>query len=364
MLMHEFFMSRAIELAAHGQYTARPNPMVGCVIVKDNKIIAEGYHEYYGGHHAEVNALSQAGDQARGAICYVTLEPCCHYGKTPPCSMKVVESGIKMVVIAQRDPFSKVNGQGIEYLQNHGVEVIEGVLSKEAAWLNRAFLKRVQSRRPWVAVKLAMSLDGKIADYKNNSQWISDELARADVQKLRAKSDAIMVGSNTILHDNPYLTVRDFDFMSEKERERFRAPKKIVIDSGLKLAADANVFLGSGEAMIYTLENQEKNDLIKINSVSSDNDKVSLEEVMLDLGRREINQLLVEGGGQLVGALLDKDMIDEFIIYTSGLVLGNYALTGMSTLHPRLLAEQERWHLNSLVQIGNSIKSCWTLEGK
>ena len=236
-------MARALQLAELGAYSARPNPKVGCVIVKDENIVGEGWHRSPGEPHAEVNALSAAGEQARGASAYVTLEPCCHYGRTGPCTEALIKAGIAKVICAVTDPFPGVAGQGIERLRQAGVEVSVGLLSQQAEALNIGFMTRHRTGKPYVKCKMAMSLDGRTAAEDGSSQWITSPQARQDVHRLRAQSGAILTGINTVLADDPSLTVRaeNKELESLLQQSYFQQPKRVVVDSKLQMPVAAKM---------------------------------------------------------------------------------------------------------------------------
>ncbi|MCD6129075.1 bifunctional diaminohydroxyphosphoribosylaminopyrimidine deaminase/5-amino-6-(5-phosphoribosylamino)uracil reductase RibD, partial [Candidatus Bipolaricaulota bacterium] len=243
--MHEEYMRRALELARLGEGYTRPNPLVGAVVVKDGEVIAEGYHARYGGPHAEMVALSRAGERARGADLYVNLEPCVHWGKTPPCVDRIIAAGIRRVILAARDPNPLVNGKGVDKLRSAGIEVVEGVLREEAEKLNEIFFHWVKTQRPFVALKLAMSLDGKIASRTGKSRWITGEEARKKVHELRRRYAAVLVGVNTVLTDDPQLTVREVEGPQ---------PLRIVLDSRGRIPLSAKVLSGEAPTLIATTQ--------------------------------------------------------------------------------------------------------------
>ncbi|MCB1986578.1 MAG: bifunctional diaminohydroxyphosphoribosylaminopyrimidine deaminase/5-amino-6-(5-phosphoribosylamino)uracil reductase RibD [Burkholderiales bacterium] len=315
-------MSQALRLAEKGLYTTSPNPRVGCVITQNDRIVGSGWHEKAGQAHAEINALSMAGDQARGATAYVTLEPCSHHGRTPPCVDALIKAGISRVVIAMEDPNPLVLGNGIEALRQAGIDVQTGLLHEQAQALNIGFKTRMQHGRPWVRLKIAASLDGKTALNNGRSQWITDEAARRDGHRWRARSCAMMTGVNTILTDNARLTVRHIPTT--------RQPKKIIIDNRLQISLDASVLQGE-ETFIFTAacENTEKIGVLEKMGVqvmiSGKADKVDLTVMMATLAELEFNEILVEAGSGLNGALLQAGLVDELIIYLAPSLLGNNA---------------------------------------
>ena len=301
-------MALALKLSMKGRSTVGANPMVGCVITRDGKIIAQDYHQEYGKAHAEVNALNQIKLQAKDTIMYVTLEPCSHYGKTPPCTKSIIKSGVKKVIVAMLDPNPLSCGKGADLLKDAGIEVDVGLLENEARELNRGFVKRMLTGLPFVTSKIAMSLDGKTAMSSGESKWITSEQSRNDVQKLRCNNQAIMTGSGTVIKDNPSLTVRLNDSKI--------SPLRVVIDSGDKITnQELNIFSSDASTLVLNSNNS---------SVLS-NGKIDLKAVLIKLGGMGINNLLVEAGSGLNGAMLDAGLIDEYIIYTAPIILGSDA---------------------------------------
>ncbi len=329
------YMSLALRYAAKGLYTTDPNPRVGCVIVKDNKIVGEGWHEYAGQAHAEINALNSAGDRSRGATAYVTLEPCSHQGKTPPCADALIKAGVKRVICASQDPSCEVNGRGIERLQSSGVEVLCGLLSDDAEALNPGFFSRMQRKRPFIRVKMAMSIDGRTALSNGVSQWISSPDARLDVQRWRARSSAIMTGINTVLADDPSL-IPKFDMLANREeitaeqRELIRNPLRIILDSDLRIPLNSRLLQLPGDIQIVSAAD----DPAKVEALSSkgievvkldrnSTGKPSLLKLMPILAEAQVNEIMVESGHVLAGALLRSQLIDELILYIAPSVLGD-----------------------------------------
>jgi diaminohydroxyphosphoribosylaminopyrimidine deaminase/5-amino-6-(5-phosphoribosylamino)uracil reductase len=324
------FMARAILLAKKGQFTTHPNPRVGCVIVKDNKIIGEGFHQRAGYAHAEINAINAATESLENATAYVTLEPCSHTGKTPPCADALVESGISRVVIAMQDPNPQVAGQGIKKLKDAGIVVDMGILETEASGLNPGFIKRMEKGLPWVRIKLAMSLDGRTAMASGESQWITGEAARADVQRLRASADAVMTGSGTAIADDPSLNVR----LIEDElgiEGHVHQPLRVVLDSRLRMPLEAKMLTLDGETLIYTCADklqrtkQLESAGARIEILASGSEQLSLESVLKDLAKKHINEVHVEAGATLCGALLQQRFVDELVIYMAPSILGSDA---------------------------------------
>jgi diaminohydroxyphosphoribosylaminopyrimidine deaminase/5-amino-6-(5-phosphoribosylamino)uracil reductase len=331
------YMAMALRLAARGLYSTNPNPRVGCVIVKDNEIVGEGWHMRAGQPHAEIGALVRAGEQARGSTVYVTLEPCAHHGKTPPCADALIKAGVARVICAEQDPNPEVDGRGIEQLRAAGIEVLSGLLSEQAVALNPGFYSRMQRKRPYVRVKMAMSLDGRTALANGASQWISSKAARVDVQRWRARSSAILTGINTILADDPSLTLRMEALSMSGElmpgqSELIKNPLRIVLDSRLKIPLNARLLKLPGDVLIVSSFDDDG----KSDALSGDNVEVitlprnslgrpDLHDLMSVLADAQINEILVESGHVLAGALLRAQLVDELILYVAPTVLGDSA---------------------------------------
>ena len=313
-------MARALTLAARGLETAHPNPMVGAVLVRDGKVVGEGWHEETGGPHAEIVALEAAGENARGATAYVSLEPCSHHGRTPPCADALVDAGVARVVAAMVDPNPEVAGAGLGRLEAAGVEVQAGLMEAQAAVLNRGFVKRMRDGRPWVTLKIAASLDGATAMASGESQWITGPEARADVQRLRAAAGAIMTGVGTVIADDPRLTVRDAN-------ARAGQPVRVILDSDLRTPVTAEVLKQPGETRIYYCGDPVRDDLAENGAtlvpVRDDRQGVRIADVLADLGKREINRVLVEAGATLAGSLVAGGWVDEIVLYQAPRLLGS-----------------------------------------
>jgi len=316
------FMTQALHLAENGRYTAHPNPVVGCVIVNDGEVVGEGWHRVAGEAHAEINALESAGETARGAIAYVTLEPCSHHGKTPPCADALVEAGVAEVVIGLQDPNPDVNGDGIERLKSAGIEVRTGVLGDKVEQQLAGFLSRVRRGRPFVTLKMACSIDGRIAMASGESQWITGPEARADVQRLRARSGAILSGIGTVLADDPSFTVRDPDIDTLG-----RQPLRAVLDSHLRMPLSAEMIALPGQTLIYCTDDSKRQALLdagaQVSKVADQDGHVSSRAVLEDLAVREINDVLVEAGPILAGNLLSNGLVDELVIYQAPHIMGS-----------------------------------------
>lgn len=316
------YMARALALARQGLYTTDPNPRVGCVLVKDGNIVGEGWHVRAGEAHAEVHALRQAGDRARAATAYVTLEPCCHQGRTPPCSQTLIQAGVARVIAAMADPNPRVAGQGFAELEMAGISVERGLLQAEAERLNPGFVARMTRGRPFVRVKLASSLDGRTALGNGQSKWITGEPARADVQRLRARSSAILTGIGTVLSDDPSLTVRDIEIG--------RQPLRVVVDAKLRMPASARMLGLPGKTLVVAGESVTSSSALEARGAEVKNlpgagDNIDLSALMELLTKREVNELLVEAGATLSGALLKAGLVDEIVVYLAPQILGNRA---------------------------------------
>jgi len=306
------YMARALELAVRGLNTTTPNPRVGCVLVKDGAVVGEGWHERAGEPHAEVHALRNAGEAARGATAYVTLEPCAHHGRTPPCADALIDAGVARVVAAMRDPNPLVAGEGVARLELAGIEAQVGLLEDETKKLNVGFISRMTRGRPWVRLKVAASLDGKTALMNGKSQWITGSEARRHAHAWWARSCAILTGSGTVLDDDPSLTVREVPCT--------RQPQRVVIDGHLQTPPTAKVLADEGALIFSSTSGKLPNAEVIV--LRAGPGKVDLAAVMNELGRRGINELMVEGGARLNGALLKAGLVDEFLIYQAPILIG------------------------------------------
>lgn len=333
-------MARALQLAERGRYTADPNPRVGCVLADGDGIVAEGWHRRAGGPHAEIEALNQAQQSRRpvqGCTAYVTLEPCAHHGKTPPCVDSLIQAGVARVVAAMQDPNPHVNGSGLERLRRAGIETDVGLMEAQARALNPGFVSRMVRGRPYIRLKLAMSLDGRTALSSGESRWITSEHARLDVQRWRARSSAVMTGINTVLADDPSLTVRLESLAAAGElqpplSEEIRHPLRVVLDSKLKIPLSARLLKLPGDILIVTsVEDPLKRDVlvtehVEIVTLPADRaGRPELTDVMSVLAEGQINEVLVECGSILAGALLSAQLVDEIILYVAPCILGNSA---------------------------------------
>lgn len=318
----QHWMHRALELARNGQGHVEPNPLVGCVLVKDQQLVASGWHQQFGGAHAEVNALQEAGSASTGCTLYVTLEPCSHHGKTPPCTETIREAGITRVVIGQQDPFTKVNGQGIQQLQEAGLQVEIGILEAECQHLNAPYLKRLATGKPWVVAKWAMSLDGKLAASDGSSRWISSPTSRQIVHQIRGRMDAILVGRQTALLDDPQLTARP---------PGARVATRIVMTTAADLPDHLNLIQTAREIPTLIVcgpdapgKNRDTLEAAGCRVFVTDSaDRCQMiESLLCYLGKQDLTNLLVEGGGQLLGSCFKAKAIDEVHVFVANKTLG------------------------------------------
>ncbi|MEZ5478279.1 MAG: bifunctional diaminohydroxyphosphoribosylaminopyrimidine deaminase/5-amino-6-(5-phosphoribosylamino)uracil reductase RibD [Thiolinea sp.] len=329
------YMARALQLAEQGRYTTHPNPRVGCVIVRDGRIVGEGWHQRAGEPHAEVHALRNAGELAVGADVYVTLEPCAHFGRTPPCADALIRAGVRRVVAAMIDPNPQVGGQGLQRLQAAGIETAQGLLEAQARALNPGFISVMQRQRPFVRVKMAMSLDGRTAMASGESVWITGAAARRDVQFWRAQAGAVLTGIDTVLMDRPSLNVR-LDAVELGICTAVRQPERVILDSRLRLPLDAPLLKLDGQVRVYTCAGdeaaQQKIEVLRAMGVqvrqfgagpeSSAVPQLELHEVMTALHQDGINEVHVEAGARLSGGLLEQGLVDELIIYMAPHLMG------------------------------------------
>ena len=346
-------MGRALQLAERGLWTTSPNPRVGCVIVRAGEIVGEGWHEKAGEPHAEVHALRAAGDKARGATAYVTLEPCSHTGRTPPCAEALIAAGVSRVVAAMTDPNPLVAGKGLAMLQAAGVAVASGLLENEARELNIGFVSRMTRGRPWLRLKVAASLDGKTALNNGLSQWITGPAARLDGQRWRARACAILTGIGTVRDDDPQLNVRDLDTP--------RQPLRVVVDSRLEIPPTARILQGGPVLIAGAVENPEKSALLRSTGAEvlilpNVAGKVELIDLLEELARRGINEVHAEAGFKLNGSLMRESLVDEIVLYLAPCLLG-HAASGLFNL-PELtsLEGKRQLQIRDLRQLGEDIR--------
>lgn len=331
-VLDAFYMARALELARKGVYSTHPNPRVGCVIVRDGEVVGEGWHVRAGEPHAEVHALRQAGDKAKGATAYVTLEPCSHHGRTPPCADALVNAGVGRVVAAMQDPNPEVAGRGLLRLMSAGIAVQSGVLEGEARAINKGFLKRMETGLPYVRVKLAMSLDGRTAMASGESQWITGPEARSAVQRLRAESSVILTGADTVIADDARLTVRPDELGLSAELTALavaRPPLRVLVDGRLRVPLDAP-FFQAGNALVVTCAAASARERYQdqgheLLALPSSGGHVDLRKLLVELAGRGVNDVLVEAGPKLAGAFTRLALVDEFQIFVAGKFMGSSA---------------------------------------
>lgn len=349
---HEF-MAQALRLAERGLFSTTPNPRVGCVLVREGVVVAEGWHERAGGPHAEVHALQAAGDRAKGATAYVTLEPCSHHGRTPPCCEALLAAGVNRVVAAMQDPNPLVAGQGVAWLRDAGLVVESGLMAAEARELNIGFVSRMERGRPWVRLKAAASLDGRTALENGQSQWITGPEARQDGHRWRARACAILTGIGTVRDDDPQLTVRDV--------ETGRQPLRVVVDSRLEIDPSARILQGERVLVVAAIENHLLASILEARGAEvlflpNDAGKVDLHALMRELAKRGINELHVEAGFKLNGSLLREGLVDELLLYLAPSLIGD-ASRGLFHL-PALedLAEKRTLQWRDVRQVGGDLR--------
>lgn len=348
------WMERALALAARGMSTTDPNPCVGCVLVRDDAVVGEGWHERAGGPHAEIVALKAAGEAARGATAYLNLEPCAHQGRTGPCAQALVNAGVKRVVASIADPNPAVSGQGFAILESAGVEVVRGVMADEAEAINRGFLKRHRDGRPWFTVKFAASLDGRTALANGASKWISGEAARQEVQQMRARSSAVLTGIGTVLADDPRLDVRlDGDW---------RQPARIVLDPALRCPPGARLFETEGNVFVIAT----RDDSARVRALSAagatvvrlpaDDGRVDLEALAGWLALQQFNEVLVEAGATLNGSLLQSGLVDELVVFLAPVLLGSSA-RAMFALPPLAeMSARRELDITEMREVGDDLR--------
>lgn len=348
-------MARALKLAARGRYSAHPNPMVGCVIVKGDTNVGEGWHERAGEPHAEVNALAAAGSEAKGATVYVTLEPCAHHGKTPPCSQALIDAGIGKVIAAMQDPHPEVAGRGLKTLGAAGIATDVGLMRSAAETLNAGYLARVTRNRPFVRVKIAASLDGAIAMISGESQWITGAEARHDVQRQRARSGAIMTGIGTVLADDPSLNVR-----LEELTPCDSQPLRVVLDSQLRMPLTARMLSLPGETLVCCAGGRDDSRLegagAEVHAYGAAGAQVDTRKVLEDLARRGVNDVLVEAGPGLTGHLLMQDLVDELVIYQAPHIMGSETRGMFHTPSWQSLADRKVLEISDVRRIGGDTR--------
>ena len=345
-------MARALRLAERAVFTTRPNPMVGCVLVHGDEVVGEGWHQRKGGPHAEVFALQAAGDRAKGATAYVTLEPCAHHGSTGPCADALIAAGVTRVVAAMRDPFPQVDGAGFDKLRAAGIAVESGLMEAQSRELNRGFLSRIERGRPWLRVKLASSLDGRSAMASGDSKWISGEASRNDVQRWRARSGALLTGAGTVLADDPQLTVR------LDEGSEFVPPLRVVLDPGLATVARGRVREGDAPTLYLHAPEAKPPRGLQADHVAVPvrNGRFDLDAVVRLLATRGINEVQVEAGATLAGAFLAAGLVDELLLYIAPVLLGERARPLFDGLHIDAMAERLRLRTVDSRSVGGDLR--------
>lgn len=346
-------MAQALRLAEQGLYTTTPNPRVGCVLIRDGRLVGAGWHEKAGQPHAEVHALREAGESARGATAYVTLEPCSHHGRTPPCAEALIAAGVVRVVAAMEDPNPQVAGQGLALLRQAGIQTAVGLMESDARELNIGFHSRMTRQRPWLRLKVAASLDGKTALNNGQSQWITGPDARRDAHAWRARSCAMLTGIGTVRDDDPSLTVR--------EVPTTRQPWRVVVDSRLETPLTAKVLRGGQVLIACAIEDSQRTEALRqrgaeVVVLPNGSGKVDLAALLLELGRRGINEVMAEAGFKLNGSLLRENCVDELLIYQAPILLGD-AAQGMFDL-PELqqLAGRRELDIRDLRKVGRDLR--------
>lgn len=355
--MDKDYMKRALEIAERGIGKTNPNPLVGAVIVKDGRIIGEGCHERYGHAHAEVNAVNNAAESSEGSTVYVNLEPCCHFGKTPPCTELLIRERVKRVVIGTLDPNPLVAGKGAERLRQAGIEVTVGILEQECRKLNEVFFHYIQKRRPFVVLKAAMSLDGKIAAPSGESKWITEEAARRDVQLLRNRYSAIMAGVETVIRDDPELTCR---------LEGGRNPRRIILDSSLRIPPDSKVLKDqqNNPTLVVCTERASPEKTARIRALGAEllycrnrNDRIDLEDLVVKLGGLSIDSVLLEGGAAVNESAFSQGIVDKVILYIAPKIIGGEkSKTFVGGKGIGRLEQAYPLHIDSMERVGEDMK--------
>lgn len=354
-------MASALQLAERGLYSTTPNPRVGCVIVHDGQVVGEGWHQRAGEPHAEILALRQAGEKAVGATVYVTLEPCSHYGRTPPCAEALIRAGVGRVLMAMRDPNPMVAGQGQAMLELAGIPTACGLMENAARELNVGFISRMERGRPWLRLKVAASLDGKTALNNGVSQWITGPDARRDAHRLRARSCAMLTGIGTVLADDPSFSVRDV----ETERQ----PLKVVVDANLSMPLDAKILQGAGVLVATGCGEEERiRDLldagVEVLVLPAEHGQIDLARLMRELGRRGLNEITVEAGKVLNGALLHAGVVDELVFYLAPMLFGDKARGMFGVPEIEEMDQRQELEIKDLRMVGRDMRIVANLKGK
>ncbi|WP_033425364.1 bifunctional diaminohydroxyphosphoribosylaminopyrimidine deaminase/5-amino-6-(5-phosphoribosylamino)uracil reductase RibD [Arsukibacterium perlucidum] len=357
------FMTRALQLAAKGRFTTDPNPNVGAVMVNNGKVVGEGYHHQAGQGHAEVYALAEAGGQARSATCYVTLEPCSHFGRTPPCAEALIAAGVSRVVIAMLDPNPLVAGKGVALLEQAGIKVESGLMEVEARALNRGFLSAMERQRPWLRLKLAASIDGRTALANGQSKWITSPAARADVQLHRAQSSAVLSTASTVLADNARLTVRqpaDATPITTLNNGELRQPLRIILDRRQQLTGSEPLFSLAGPILLCIAPDKPQRQMpwqVEQQAVPLSNDGYfDLAALLKLLAARQVRSIWVEAGATLAGSLLQQQLVDEFILYQAPVLLGPQARAMAELPELKALSQANRFEFNDICRLGPDLR--------
>lgn len=367
------YMQRAISLAKKGHYTTSPNPRVGCVIVKNRQIVGEGYHIKAGTGHAEVHALAMAQELAKGAVAYVTLEPCSHFGRTPPCAQALINAGVVQVIVAMVDPNPQVSGRGITLLEQAGITTKVGLLSGQAQALNPGFVKMMSSGLPYVRCKLASSLDGKTAMANGESKWITSPQARSDVQRLRAQSCAIISGADSIIMDQAKMTVRWQELGQLKEsypQSDIRQPLRVIIDSQNRITPDLALFDSQGEVLLVraVIENNRQwpsfvqQIQLPLAATASGSEKIDLKRLLHALAQRGLNDILLESGARLAGAFIEQDLVDELVLYQAPKLMGGDGKSLVAMPGIESLSSAKQLAIKDIVMVGPDIRITAKLE--
>jgi len=358
----KFYMNKVLLLAAKGQYTVQPNPMVGALIVKGNKIIGSGYHRKPGTPHAEQVAIKKAGKKAKDATLYINLEPCCHYGRTPPCSDLIIESKISRVIISSLDPNPLVNGKSVKQLRKYGIKVKTGVLKKESLQLNKGFFSKFVNKRPHVTAKFGVSLDGKISLSNGTSKWITSPDSRKDAQEERASRSLIFTSSKTVLRDNPQMTIRDPILLDKIIKQ----PDIAIIDRNLRVPINSKIF-NDKSRLVYIFTNRKQSSKkfrsnVILVKTSLNNNKINIKECLRFLAKQDINSILLESGSNLMSSFLREKLVDELILYFSPRMLGSSAVTFSGIQDIEKLSKKIKFSISDMIAINQDLKL--TLESK
>ncbi|MBC8297470.1 MAG: bifunctional diaminohydroxyphosphoribosylaminopyrimidine deaminase/5-amino-6-(5-phosphoribosylamino)uracil reductase RibD [Pelagibacterales bacterium] len=354
-----YYIKKTFELAKKGNYTTHPNPRVGALVVKNNTIIGKGYHKNPGSSHAEQIAIKNAGSNCRGSTLYVNLEPCCHFGKTPPCLDLIIRSKIKRVVISSIDPNPLVNGKSITQLKHAGIEVKIGICNDDAIEINKGFYSKFLNKKPFVVVKSGISLDGKIALHNGESKWITSSLSRSDVQKERALTSMILTTSETILADNPRLTVREVGL----KKKIFKQPDLALLDSNLRISPKSKIFSDSSRKiyLFTSKKSKEKSTVsfkpnVQIISLPCRNQKLDMIKCFEILANQGVNDILVESGSTLISSLFKHSLVDELLLYISPKILGNTSTNFSGIDYIQKLSKKIKLKISDMIPIGNNLK--------